>query len=230
MDNVEVQETIVETTLMALTASEESALRGTFGGATSISSRRRRLSTTNRSGQKALLEITTMLVIVSYTLEDFSYSSPEQAMDAFREKFADSWGSGDFLSSFSTILLRKNPSTKIKINNLSQISNIFSGVRVFNTGFNPTAKPTSSPAPTAQPSTGMLHKFFYMYCINLLLAHPLLPLCSCTNAVEVDANDFWADSDLREDVYHFGRDVQSRCALQRQRLLRRTARWNGCYI
>lgn len=158
MENVEVQETIVETTLMALTASEESALRGSFGGATSVPSRRRRLLTSGKRGaQKALLEMTTMMVIVSYTLEDFSYSSPEEAMEAFRLKFTDSWGSGDFLSSFSAILLRKNPNTKVKISSLSQVSNIFSGVRVVNTGFNPTAKPTLTPAPTAQPSTGTLH-------------------------------------------------------------------------
>ena len=166
MENVEVQETIVETTLMALTASEESALRGSFGGATSVPSRRRRLLTSTyekRGAQRALQEITTMMVIVSYTLEDFSYSSPEQAMEAFRLKFSDSWGSGDFLSSFSAILLRKNPNTKVKISSLSQVSNIFSGVRVFNTGFNPTAKPTLTPVPTAQPSTGTLHRLPYQF-------------------------------------------------------------------
>lgn len=166
MNNVEVQETIVETTLLALSGGEDSALRGTFGGATSVPSRRR-LFTATRSSQKKLLETTKMLVVVSYTLEDFSYSSPEQAMDAFRLKFSDSWGSGDFLRSFSAILLRKNPNTKVKIGSLSQISNIFSGVRVFDTGFNPTAVPTITPVPSAQPSTGTQHDFpLHLYCIN----------------------------------------------------------------
>ena len=159
MDNVEVQETIVETTLLALSGGEDSALRGTFGGATSVSSRRR-LFTAERSAHKELLETTSMRVIVSYTLEDFSYSSPEQAMEAFREKFAVSWGSGDFVQTFSTILLEKDPRTKVKTKKLSQVFNQFSTVRVFATGFNPTAKPTTTSKPTAQPSTGMLHSSF----------------------------------------------------------------------
>ncbi len=161
MDNVEVQETIVETTLLALSGGEDSALRGTFGGATSVPSRRR-LFTAERSAHKELLETTTMRVVVSYTLEDFSYSSPEQAMDAFRLKFADSWDSGDFVRTFSTILLEKDPKTKVKTNKLSPVSNQFSSVRVFATGFNPTAKPTTTPKPTSQPSTGILHMFLYI--------------------------------------------------------------------
>ena len=166
MENVEVQETIVETTLLALSGGEDSALRGYFGGATSVPSRRR-LFTARKGTHKELLETTTMMVVVSYTLEDFSYSSPEQAMEAFRLKFADSWSSGDFVETFSTILLEKDPKTKVKTHKLSQVSNAFSNMRIFATGFNPTARPTTTPKPTAQPSTGML-RYIFLHLISFL--------------------------------------------------------------
>ena len=154
MNNVEVQQSIVETTLTALADSAENSLRGTFVGATSATTRRLSSSRRkNRSAHMALSDITSMMVLVSYTMEDFSYSTPDDALDSFRNKFGASWSSGSFLSSFTSTLLRMNPHTSVNVNGLTQISNKFSPLRVVVTNPNPTARPTLSALPTVSPST-----------------------------------------------------------------------------
>lgn len=176
MNSPSIQDSIVEATLFSLSGSTNNALRGKITsvspGATS-----RRLFTVQGGNDIhyhypaiEILSTTNVVVKVDFTLEDFTFTSVNDAMNSFVSVFQEKFSGGDFAGQLKASIAQKDPTTKINLDSIGGASVQFSETKTVRTVEAPTQKPTPTPSPTRAPTTGKIVLFLslVMYCISLL--------------------------------------------------------------
>lgn len=143
-----VQTAIIDSTLYAMTDSKDSKLRGTITQVRSVS--RRRLSGNRRF---SLLAVSEVVVTVGLTMEDFVFSSMDNAFSELTGNLVDKWATGSFLTTLKSNIVANDPQMSTKVDSLAQVSTSFDQPVKYFTVEEPTAIPTPSPGPTRAPST-----------------------------------------------------------------------------